>query len=214
MGMWVLRIPAFRVFGIRFLRLWGVGPTDGGGGGWGGYQRVTRLSSITAEALREEIADSNLPLHATDKMVRKSKLEKILRRVFKDLPPEAFQEASRALNERIILKFGRGTHVDLAIVLALLTPLAGGQVAARKRTAFEALTWRRLGDGTLLSKGEVDAFVGMLKAVYLSGEPLPAMPVGQAGVVMKEEGFAETVDFVRAGVAGWLGGWGLGSALI
>ena len=70
---------------------------------------------------------------------------------------------------------------------------------------LRALAALRADAGLAPEQFPVEAFVGMMKAVYVSGEPLPVMPVAEPGSVVKEEAFGETMDRVRDGC-----GWGLG----
>eukprot|EP00245_Coleochaete_scutata_P009579 TRINITY_DN3182_c0_g1_i1.p1 TRINITY_DN3182_c0_g1~~TRINITY_DN3182_c0_g1_i1.p1 ORF type:complete len:818 (+),score=193.10 TRINITY_DN3182_c0_g1_i1:87-2540(+) len=133
------------------------------------FQRLTRLVRCPVKSLLAEQTNSNLIPGATDKMVRKAALEKILRRLLNFLTAETFQGAVRAVNERILSVLdtqSRGS-VDLAMFLAVVSPLCQGLPEERKRVAFEALVWRGgRSQGQEVIRSDAKKYFHMLQAVY------------------------------------------------
>ncbi|GMH23402.1 hypothetical protein Nepgr_025245 [Nepenthes gracilis] len=139
------------------------------------FQRITRLGKCDVELLKKEMDENDVPIsfsgtRVPQKSIRKNTLEGILRRLLSFLMPETFQEAVRAINERILTvldESGVG-RVDIGMLYALIAPICGGSPEKRKRVAFEALLWRQSNDGTSqLTKSDAARYIKVLRAIYL-----------------------------------------------
>eukprot|EP00475_Leptophrys_vorax_P037992 TRINITY_DN6621_c3_g1_i1.p1 TRINITY_DN6621_c3_g1~~TRINITY_DN6621_c3_g1_i1.p1 ORF type:complete len:513 (+),score=31.31 TRINITY_DN6621_c3_g1_i1:68-1540(+) len=144
------------------------------------YQRHTRLSKVAVTALRHELSEANFETAPRERMVRKAAVELLLRTLLPvSLPPETFQQAVRALNEKVIsaVETGGGAAaaaVDLGLFLAIIALLCDGPVPDRKAVAFEALQWRRgrpEGAAGSIMKRDAEGFVQLVREIYLPGQP-------------------------------------------
>ncbi|GJP50193.1 hypothetical protein CLOM_g9334 [Closterium sp. NIES-68] len=144
------------------------------------YQRHTRLSKVPVTALRAELSETNFETAPRERMVRKAAIELLLRQLLPEaLPPETFQQAVRALNEKVIsaVETGGGAAaaaVDLGLFLAIVALLCDGAVPERKLVAFEALQWRRgRPEGTRgkIMRRDAVGFVQLVREIYLPGQP-------------------------------------------
>lgn len=139
------------------------------------FQRISRLNRCDVDFVKNEINESNVPMSFSgtgvpEKSIRKNALEGILRRLLSFLRPETFQEAVRAINERILSvldESGLG-RVDIGMFYALIAPLCVGSPDKRKRVAFEALLWRPINEGSSqLRKADAARYIKLLRAIYL-----------------------------------------------
>ncbi|CAI5997739.1 unnamed protein product [Closterium sp. NIES-64] len=152
------------------------------------YQRHTRLSKVPVAALRAELSEANFEAAPRERMVRKAAIELLLRQMLPEaLPPETFQQAVRALNEKVIsaVETGGGAAaaaVDLGLFLAIVALLCDGAVPERKLVAFEALQWRRgrpEGTAGKIMRRDAVGFVQLVREIYLPGQP--PMPEEEKG---------------------------------
>ncbi|KAG0606542.1 hypothetical protein M758_9G149400 [Ceratodon purpureus] len=142
------------------------------------FQKHTRLNSCDINTLSTEIEKSGYlrvdkagaPPSQNEKVVRKAELEKILPRLLKDLNPETFQSAVRAINERILSVLDRSGsgRVDVGMFFAVLAPLCGGPVEKRKRLVFDILR-RRVPSPKegVAPNADVKHYMKFLRAIYL-----------------------------------------------
>ncbi|KAF9602146.1 hypothetical protein IFM89_025313 [Coptis chinensis] len=142
------------------------------------FQRLTRLGFCHVDFLMKEISEMKVPVSyartvGLEKYVRESALEAILRNLLHFLKPETFQGAVKAINKRIlsVLNSWESSKVDLGMLCALLAPICSGPPEQRKRTVFDALLWRYVGEGSSVVK-KVDAmrYIELLRAVYLPSQ--------------------------------------------
>ncbi|XP_057533850.1 uncharacterized TPR repeat-containing protein At1g05150-like [Amaranthus tricolor] len=139
------------------------------------FQRVSRLGRCAVDLLKREITDNDVPLSFSgtgipEKSIRKNVLEGILRRLLSFLKPETFQEAIKAINERILSALDDSvlSRVDIGMFYALIAPLCSGSLEKRKRVAFEALLYRPVNEGnTQLRKSDAWRYMKLLRAIYI-----------------------------------------------
>ncbi|XP_021759860.1 uncharacterized TPR repeat-containing protein At1g05150-like [Chenopodium quinoa] len=138
------------------------------------FQRLSRLNRCDVDLLMREISDSDVPLSFSgtgipEKSIRKNALEGILRRLLGFLKPETFQEAIKAINERIlsVLDDSGLSRVDIGMFYAIIAPICGGSLEKRKRVAFEALLYRPVNEGNgQLRKSDATRYMKTLRAIY------------------------------------------------
>ncbi|KAF9623578.1 hypothetical protein IFM89_003368 [Coptis chinensis] len=142
------------------------------------FQRLTRLGFCHVDFLMKEISEMKVPVSyacivGLEKYVWESALEAILRNLLHFLKPETFQGAVKAIKKRIlsVLNSWESSKVDLGMLCAFLAPIRSGPPEQRKRTFFDALLWRYVGEGSLVVK-KVDAmrYIKLLRAIYLSSQ--------------------------------------------
>ncbi|KMT20638.1 hypothetical protein BVRB_1g006160 [Beta vulgaris subsp. vulgaris] len=138
------------------------------------FQRLSRLGRCDVDLIMREISDSDVPLSFSgtgipEKSIRKNALEGILRRLLGFLKPETFQEAIKAINERIlsVLDDSGLSRVDIGMFYAVIAPICGGSPEKRKRVAFEALLYRPVNEGNgQLRKSDASRYMKLLRAIY------------------------------------------------
>lgn len=139
------------------------------------FQRVSRLGRCDVELLKREIGNNDVPLSFSgtgipEKTIRKNALEGILRNLLSFLKPETFQEAVKAINERILSvldESGLG-RVDIGMFYALIAPLCSGSPDKRKRIAYESLLYRPVNEGNgQLRKSDATKYIKLLRAIYI-----------------------------------------------
>lgn len=167
------------------------------------FQRHTRLNRCDVARVKKELDQTHLPVSSShvglsEKSIRKEALEKILRRLLQFLKPEAFQGAVKAINEKVLtpLDVSGSGRVDLGMVFAVLSPVCGGSLDARKHTAFDALVWRSSKNvGREISKEDANQYLKILRAAYLpSQETSELMEVNGADDDRASISFPEFVE--------------------
>ncbi|KAL8130631.1 hypothetical protein V2J09_019786 [Rumex salicifolius] len=139
------------------------------------FQRISRLSRIDVDLLKKEMNDKDVPLSISgtglpEKSIRKNILEGVLRRLMSFLKPDTFQDAVKAINERIlsVLDESGSGRLDIGMFYALIAPICGGPPYKRKQVAFEALLWRPAeGSTSQLRKNDAAQYVKLLRAIYI-----------------------------------------------
>lgn len=142
------------------------------------FQRLSRLGRCDVDLLMREISDGDVPLSFSgtgvpEKSIRKNALEGILRKLLGFLKAETFQEAIKAINERIlsVLDDSGLCRVDIGMFYAIIAPICGGSPEKRKRVAFEALLYRPVNEGTgQLRKSDASRYMKMLRAIYIPAQ--------------------------------------------
>ncbi|GAB4852028.1 hypothetical protein Ancab_016221 [Ancistrocladus abbreviatus] len=147
------------------------------------FQRISRLGRCDVELLKREVSENDVPMSFSgtgipEKSIRKNVLEGVLRRLLSFLKPEAFQEAVKAINERILSildESGLG-RVDIGMFFAIIAPICSGPPDKRKRIAFEALLWRPINqDSSQLRKVDAARYINLLRAIYIPSHGLSEM---------------------------------------
>ncbi|KAL8153914.1 hypothetical protein V2J09_011674 [Rumex salicifolius] len=139
------------------------------------FQRISSLGCCDVEAVRREMQKDDVPSSFSgsgipEKMVRKSSLEGVLHRLLSFLKPEMFQQAVKAINERIlsVLDESGSGRVDIGLFYAVISPICGGPPDKRKRVAFEALLSRSMNNGSSeLTKHNASLYMKLLRAIYI-----------------------------------------------
>lgn len=139
------------------------------------FQRVSRLGRCDVELLKREISNSDVPLSFSgtgipEKTIRKNALEGILRNLLSFLKPETFQEAVKAINERILSVLDESglSRVDIGMFYAIIAPLCSGSPDKRKRVAYESLLYRPVNEGNgQLRKSDASKYIKLLRAIYI-----------------------------------------------
>lgn len=143
------------------------------------FQKHTRLNTCDINTLSAVVDKSGYlrvndktgaPPSQNEKMVRKAELEKLLPGLLKNLNPDTFQSAVRAINERILSILDRtgSGRVDVGMFFAVLAPLCGGPVEKRKRLVFDILR-RRVSHPKegVAPNADVKLYIKSLRAIYL-----------------------------------------------
>ncbi|KAL8166098.1 hypothetical protein V2J09_007597 [Rumex salicifolius] len=139
------------------------------------FQRISRLGRCDVDLVKREMTENDVPLSYSgtgipEKSIRKNMLEGVLRRLLSFLKPETFQEAVKAINERILSVLdepGLG-RVDLGMFFALIAPICGGSPDKRKRVAYDALLWRLANDNSSqLMKDDASRYIKLLRTIYI-----------------------------------------------
>eukprot|EP00897_Mesotaenium_endlicherianum_P007078 jgi/Mesen1/6399/ME000329S05572 len=153
------------------------------------WDRRTRLGACPVMSLKAELVGGNA------KVVPKSTMEALLRRLLPALTPEPFQAAVKALNERVltVLDPQGASQVPLGPALAAMALLCAGGVAERCHVAYEALCWHSGGTPGQLARAEADAYLGSLSRMYLPSVSGTG-PQG-AGGFAAESGVVSHADF-------------------
>lgn len=142
------------------------------------FQKHTRLNRCDIASVKKELGQSHLLVSSSrvgmsEKSIRKEALEKVLRRLLHFLKPEAFQNAVKVINEKVLtlLDTTESGRVDLGMVFAVLSPVCGGSLDKRKHTAFDALVWRSSKNiGGEISKEDAIQYMKILRAAYLTSQ--------------------------------------------
>eukprot|EP00958_Prasinococcus_capsulatus_P019967 scaffold2542_cov325-Prasinococcus_capsulatus_cf.AAC.7 len=136
------------------------------------FQNVTRLHRVPVSQLRKELSASNLTASATSKIVRKAKIERILRKesLLGSVPVNVFSTIIMALNEKLLnlMDASKTGNVDLALFIATIAPFCQGSEQERKELAFQALMWRS--GKVTISAHDMEEYLLLLKAI--SKDPL------------------------------------------
>ncbi|KAG9443970.1 hypothetical protein H6P81_015310 [Aristolochia fimbriata] len=138
------------------------------------FQRVSRLDRCDANLFKTELSRVDVPVSYSgiggpEKSIRKSGLEVTLRKLLHFLKPEAFQEAVKAIDERVlsILDASGSGRIDLGMFCAAIAPVCAGPPEKRKRAAFDALVWRSVqGVQGQISRSDASVYLRYLSAVY------------------------------------------------
>ncbi|KAL2892817.1 hypothetical protein RDABS01_008726 [Bienertia sinuspersici] len=142
------------------------------------FQRLSRLNRCDVDLVMREISDNDVPLSFSgtgipEKTIRKNALEGILRRLLSFLKPETFQEAIKAINERIlfVLDDSGVARVDIGMFYAIIAPICGGTPDKRKRVAYEALLYRPVNEGNgQLRKSDALRYMKLLRTIYIPAQ--------------------------------------------
>lgn len=89
------------------------------------------------------------------------------------LPAETFQQAMRALNEKVLVVVENSGVIDVGLFLAMIGLLCTGDPFLRKSIAFEALQWRRGPPvhGAPVLRRDAEGFLKLVRQVYLPSQP-------------------------------------------
>lgn len=162
------------------------------------FQRHIRLSHVEASSIRKYLTDKVGPSgEPPERMVPKAEVEQLVRGLLPaELPAETFQQAMRALNEKVLVAVENAGVIDLGLFLAMVALLCTGEVAVRKAVAYEALQWRR---GALASAGPVaqrdaEGFLKLVRQVYLPSQPEVPDPEGEQPLEVHLDEFRLLVD--------------------
>ncbi|GMH16688.1 hypothetical protein Nepgr_018529 [Nepenthes gracilis] len=138
------------------------------------FQKISRFGRCDVELLKREINGSDVPMSFSDagvpeKSMRKDALEAVLRRLLCFLKPMTFQEAVKAVNERILSVLDESSlgRVDIGM----------GPPVKRKQVAFEALLWRPVNEGNShLQKVDAARYIKLLRSIYFPAHGIIEMP--------------------------------------
>lgn len=158
------------------------------------FQKATRLCRCPVSKLQEVFMTAKSNDGGKERTVRKPALELIVRKLLDFLEPETFQEAMKALNEKVISKLVDTGNVDAGLFAASIALACSGPMEERKNVAFNFLMSRRNGDSDGISRGETEAFVELLQAVYLAGFTPPSVPSRPVGGLFSQKEFSNAID--------------------
>lgn len=141
------------------------------------FQRITRLNRCDVDQIKKEINETDVPMSYSggvpEKSIRKASLEEILHRLLKFLKPETFVGAVKAINQKVlsVLDESESGRLDLGMFFAVLAPVCGGSADKRKRTAYEALLWRPVNEGSnQIRKTDAQRYIKLLRAIYIPSQ--------------------------------------------
>ncbi|ONK72523.1 uncharacterized protein A4U43_C04F20300 [Asparagus officinalis] len=125
-------------------------------------QKATKLGGCNVEVIKKE--KEGIEVRTSERSIRKSELEFVLRRLLHFLPPETFQCAVRAIDEKFwaVLDVTGSGNIDYKMFFAIISPICYGSPEKRKRAAFDALLCRASNDGV-----KVHVYLRYLRVVYL-----------------------------------------------
>ncbi|XP_008797280.2 uncharacterized TPR repeat-containing protein At1g05150-like [Phoenix dactylifera] len=139
------------------------------------FQKLTRLSCCDVDFLEKELNQNDAPKSYSvcgvpEKSVRRVALEAIVHKMLHFLKGEMFEEAFKAINEKVLsaMDASASARVDLGMFFAVLAPICSGPAGKRKRVAFDALRWRPNDeDMAEIRRSDAAAYIKLLRAVYI-----------------------------------------------
>ncbi|KAG1366639.1 putative TPR repeat-containing protein [Cocos nucifera] len=139
------------------------------------FQKLTRLSCCNVDLLKKELNQNDVPISysgsgAPEKSVQRVALEAIVHKMLHFLKGDMFEEAFKAINEKIlsVMVASASARVDLGMFFAVLAPICSGPADERTRVAFDALLWRpNSEDKAEIRRCDAIAYIKLLRAVYI-----------------------------------------------
>ncbi|XP_068660710.1 uncharacterized TPR repeat-containing protein At1g05150-like [Aristolochia californica] len=166
------------------------------------FQRVSRLDRCDVNLFKMELSRVDIPVSYSgtggpEKSIRKSGLEVTLRKLLHFLKPEAFQEAVKAVDERVlsILDVTGSGRIDLGMFYAAIAPVCSGPPEKRKRAAFDALLWRSVkGVQGQIRRSDASIYLRYLSVMYFPSRCLRESMVDEEDDDGSMISFPEFVD--------------------
>ncbi|XP_010939406.1 uncharacterized TPR repeat-containing protein At1g05150 [Elaeis guineensis] len=139
------------------------------------FQKLTRLSCCNVDLLKKELNQNDVPIsysgsRAPEKSIHRVALERIVHKTLHFLKGEMFEEAFKAINEKVlsVMVASASARVDLGMFFAVLAPICSGPAGKRKRVAFDALLWRPNNEYRAeIRRCDAVAYIKLLRAVYI-----------------------------------------------